>query len=181
VKRAVVGFASGLSRLAAGLGALATALCLVLICISVLARYVAGQPQPWIDRTAGWLVMALVLLAAPEAQRRFEHIGVDVLTGHLKGRPARWAHLLSSLSVALVAGILLKAGLETVEFSQMIGMMTEIEGIPVWWIQSLLPVSAAVLLLVALAQSLVLALGEDPEFLPDGENELPRDTLARGE
>ncbi|WBV43740.1 TRAP transporter small permease [Pseudoroseomonas cervicalis] len=183
---------SGLARLvsalarwvalsAAALGGVATLLCLVLVCWSVAARYLFGQPQPWIDKAAGWLVVGLVMLAAPEAQRRFEHIGVDVLTGRLRGRAAHAARLLATLSVALVAWILLQAGLETVEFSRMIGVMTEIEGVPVWWIQALLPLGAALLMLVALAQSLLLLLGETPEHMPDGAEELPRDTLARGE
>ncbi|PHK95858.1 hypothetical protein CR162_05820 [Pseudoroseomonas rhizosphaerae] len=179
--RAVSALAAGVARAAAALGALATLLCLALVTISVLARYLAGLPQPWIDKTAGWLVVALVLLAAPEAQRRFEHIGVDVLTNRLSGRAARGARLLGTLSVALVAGILLNAGLETVAFSRMIGVMTEIDGVPVWWIQALLPLGAALLMVVALAQSVVLALGQDPDYLPHGAEELPRDTLARGE
>ena len=122
-----------------------------------------------------------MLLAAPEAQRRFEHIGVDVLTGRLRGAASRGARLLGTLSVALVAGILLRSGLETVEFSRMIGVMTEIEGVPVWWIQALLPIGAAALLVVSLAQSAVLLLGGEPDYLPTGDEELPRDTLARGE
>lgn len=169
------------AQVAAGFGALATLLCLVLVAYSVGARYLAGLPQPWIDKAAGWLVVGLVLLAAPEAQRRFEHIGVDVLTERLQGRAARAARLVGTLSVALVGGILLSAGLEAVEFSRMIGVMTEIEGIPVWWIQAMLPLGAALLMLVALAQSAILALGQDPDYLPDGSEELPRDTLARGE
>lgn len=179
--RAVSVLASRVARAGAALGAVATVLCLVLVTVSVGARYLAGLPQPWIDKTAGWLVVALVLLAAPEAQRRFEHIGVDVLTNHLRGRAARGARLLSTLSVVLVAGILLSAGLEMVEFSRMIGVMTEIDGVPVWWIQALLPFGAALLMVVAMAQSVVLALGETPDHLPDGAEELPRDTLARGE
>lgn len=173
--------ARGISLLAAMLGGVATLLCLVLVTWSVVARYLLGQPQPWIDKTAGWLVVALVLLAAPEAQRRFEHIGVDVLTGRLRGPAARVAQIISTLSVALVAAILLWSGLETVAFSRMIGVMTEIDGVPVWWVQALLPIGAALLLLVSGLQSLVLLIGQDPDYLPSGQEELPRDTLARGE
>ena len=170
-----------LSRLACGLASLSTLVCLVLIGGSVVARYLFNAPQPWIDKVAGWLVVALVLLAAPEAQRRFEHIGVDVAVGRLGPGLARAAHLLGAASVAVVAGILLWAGWEAVSFSRMVGLMTDIPGVPEWWIQVLLPLGAAVLLLVALAQCVVLATGGTPENLPTGEEELPRDTLARGE
>jgi TRAP-type C4-dicarboxylate transport system permease small subunit len=60
-------------------------------------------------------------------------------------------------------------------------MMTDIEGVPEWWIQALLPVGAALLLLVSLCQALVLALGGEPAHLPSPDQELPRDTLARAE
>ncbi|MBP0446211.1 TRAP transporter small permease [Roseomonas sp. SSH11] len=170
-----------LSRFACGLASVSTVVCLVLIGASVVARYLFHTPQPWIDKVAGWLVVALVLLAAPEAQRRFEHIGVDVAVGRMGPGLARAAHLLGAASVAAVAAILLWAGWEAVEFSRMVGLMTEIEGVPEWWIQLLLPVGSAVLLLVALAQCIVLATGGRPENLPSGDEELPRDTLAHGE
>ena len=177
----VVRLAAALSTLAAWLASAATVACLALVCWGVGARYLAGTPQPWVDKVSGWMVVALVLLAAPEAQRRFEHIGVDVAVGRMGPRLARLVHLLGVAAVALVAFILLRAGIETVEFSRMIGVQTDIEGVPQWWVQAALPVGAALLLVVALAQGLTLLLGGTPDHLPTGEDELPRDTLARGE
>jgi TRAP-type C4-dicarboxylate transport system permease small subunit len=170
-----------LAGLAGALASVATITCLALIGWSVFARYVMGAPQPWVDKVAGWLVCALVLLAAPEAQRRFEHIGVDVAVSRMAPWLARVFHLIGVLSVAAVGVILFFAGLEAVEFSILVGLMTDIEGVPEWWIQALLPVGAALLVLVALAQAAVLATGGEPEHLPRGNQELPRDTLARGE
>ena len=154
---------------AAAVASGATLLCLVLICVSVAARYVFNLPIAWIDKVAGWLVVAIVLLAAGETQRRFEHIGVDVAVRRIGPRLARAAHLLGALAVAAVALVLLRAGLEAVAFSRMVGMQTEIEGVPEWWIQAILPLGAAVLLLVALAQALTLALGQEPPHLPQGD------------
>ena len=175
--------AHGLARAAGWLASAATLLCLLLVCASVAARYVFATPMGWSDKVAGWLVVALVLLAAPEAQRRFEHIGVDVAVGRIGPRLARYAHLLGAVSVALVAAILLSAGIEAVEFSRMIGMMTDVEGVPEWWIQTLLPVGAALLLLVALAQAAALALGREPPYLPRGDAEAALDAgkVARAE
>jgi TRAP-type C4-dicarboxylate transport system permease small subunit len=170
-----------LSRVAVAIGSVATVTCLFLVGYSVVMRYAFGAPQPWVDKVAGWLVLGLVMLAAPEAQRRFEHIGVDVAVSKLGPRLARAAHLIGTLSVAAVAAVLLKAGWEAIEFSLMVGMMTDIDGVPEWWIQLLLPIGAGLLLVVALVQSLVLALGGRPDHLPTGDEELPRDTLARGE
>lgn len=176
IERAV----AALSRLAAALAAVATVLSLVLIGVSVVARYAFGTPQPWIDKAAGWLVVALVLLGAAEAQRRFEHIGVDVAAKRSGPGLRRWVHLLGVLSVAVVAGVLLSAGIEAVSFSRMVGMQTDIEGVPDWWIQALLPVGAAVMLLVALTQAAALLLGRRPPHLPQagGEAEIPHDGLV---
>ncbi|MCC5618896.1 TRAP transporter small permease [Nostoc sp. CHAB 5836] len=170
-----------IARLAVALGSIATVTCLLLIGYAVAMRYLLGQPQPWVDKVAGWLVLALVMLAAPEAQRRFEHIGVDVAVGKLGPRLARVAHLVGALSVATVALVLLLAGLEAIAFSRMVGLMTEIGGVPEWWVQLLLPVGAGLLLLVSLAQALVLATGRTPEHLPAPDEDMPRDPLARAE
>jgi TRAP-type C4-dicarboxylate transport system permease small subunit len=173
---------AGVARLAGALGSIATVCCLALVGYAVLMRYLLGQPQPWTDKVAGWLVVALVMLAAPEAQRRFEHIGVDIAVGRLGPRLARVAHLIGVLSVAVVAGVLVMAGIEMVEFSRMVGMMTDINGVPAWWVQALLPIGAALLLVVALCQALLLLIGREPAHLPKpGDDPLARDTLARAE
>jgi TRAP-type C4-dicarboxylate transport system permease small subunit len=170
-----------LAGLAGALASVATLTCLALVGWSVFARYVMGAPQPWVDKVAGWLVVALVLLAAPEAQRRFEHIGVDVALSRMPPWLARVFHLIGVLSVAAVGVILFLAGLEAIAFSRLVGLMTDIPGVPVWWIQALLPAGAGLLVLVSLAQAAVLAAGGEPEHLPRAGEELPPDTLARGE
>ncbi len=178
VERAV----AAVARLAGALGSVATVLCLLLVGYAVGMRYLLGQPVPWTDKVAGWLVVGLVMLAAPEAQRRFEHIGVDIAVKRVGPRLARLAHLVGVLSVALVAAVLVHAGWEMVAFSRMIGVMTDLEGVPQWWVQALLPVGAALLLLVALCQALLLLAGRDPAHLPGPEDDvLARDPLARAE
>jgi TRAP-type C4-dicarboxylate transport system permease small subunit len=173
---------AALARLAGALGAVATALCLLLVAYAVGMRYLLGQPEPWTDKVAGWLVVALVMLAAPEAQRRFEHIGVDVAVKRVGPRLARLAHLVGVLSVAVVAAMLLVAGWETVAFSRMVGLMSDLEGVPIWWVQALLPLGAALLLLVSLCQAVLLLAGREPAHLPGPEVDvLARDPLARAE
>jgi TRAP-type C4-dicarboxylate transport system permease small subunit len=173
---------AGLARLAGALGAVATVLCLVLVVYAVGMRYLLGQPEPWTDKVAGWLVVGLVMLAAPEAQRRFEHIGVDVARERLGPRLTRAAHLVGTVSVAIVAALLLWAGWETVSFSLLVGLMSDLEGVPIWWVQMLLPIGAALLLVVSLCQTLLLLAGRDPAHLPGPDDDvLARDPLARAE
>jgi TRAP-type C4-dicarboxylate transport system permease small subunit len=166
-----------ISRLAALVGAVAGLVCFALVCASVAWRYFLGQPQPWIDHAAAWLVVALVMMSAAETQRREEHIGVELLRRRLTGFPLRLVRILSVLSVAAVAVILLREGIETVSFSRMIGIATDIDGVPKWWLHLLIPAGASLLLLVSAAQLLVLVAGGEPrgpvprtepgEVLPD--------------
>jgi TRAP-type C4-dicarboxylate transport system permease small subunit len=151
-----------LCRLGALLGALAGLTCFVLVCASVGWRYFLGRPQPWIDHVAAWLVVALTMFAAAETQRRGEHIGVALLTTRLAGRRRRAARLFGAAAVALTAFILLLEGLDTVAFSRMVGIATDVEGVPIWWVHTLIPIGAGLLLLAALAQIVVLACGLEP-------------------
>jgi TRAP-type C4-dicarboxylate transport system permease small subunit len=160
---------AALSRLAATLGAVAGLVCFALVCASVGWRYFLGQPQPWIDHVAAWLVVALVMLAAGETQRREEHIGVEVLTNRLRGGARRAARILGVASVAAVAAILLREGIETVSFSRMIGIATNIEAVPLWWVQLLIPLGGALLLIVSAAQLLLLLAGAEPRGGAAGE------------
>ena len=67
-------------------------------------------------------------------------------------------------------------------FLPVIGVMTDIEGVPQWWVQLLLPVGAAVLLVVALTQALLLALGREPKEQVESEAEaVVREAMIRGE
>lgn len=153
---------AALSRLAAALGAVCGLVCFCLVCASVAWRYFLGAPQPWIDHVAAWLVVAVVMLAAGETQRREEHIGVEVLTNRLRGAARRAARLLGTASVAAVAAILLREGIETVAFSRMIGIATNVEALPLWWVQLFVPIGGALLLVVSLAQLLLLLAGAEP-------------------
>lgn len=151
-----------LSRGAAALGGLVALVCLALVCASVAWRYFLGKPQPWIDHVAAWAVVAVVMLAAAEAQRREEHIGVEALRNRLRGPALRAVRLLSVASVLAVASILLAEGVETVSFSRMIGIATDVEGVPKWWLHLMIPIGAGLLLIVAAVQALVLAAGGEP-------------------
>jgi TRAP-type C4-dicarboxylate transport system permease small subunit len=119
------------------------------------------------EKVGGWLVVAVACLAAAEVQRRGEHIGVDTFTERLTGGWKRATDLVGLASVAAVAAVLVAAGWEAIEFSLLVGMLTEVAGIPLWWVQAALPVGAALLLAMALAQ-IWSALRGRPH-LPPGE------------
>jgi TRAP-type C4-dicarboxylate transport system permease small subunit len=158
----LVGALSGLAVAVAGL---ATLICLALVCYGVVLRYFFGQPLSWSDEMGGFLVVVLVMLAVAEAQRRGEHIGVDLLLERSRGRFRRALQGFGVLWVAVAAVVLLWQGWETVAFSRMIGARPlALAEIPLWLVEMFIPIGAALMLLVSLAQLLGLVAGTAPEF-----------------
>jgi TRAP-type C4-dicarboxylate transport system permease small subunit len=163
-----------LSGLAVALAAVATLGCLALVCYAVILRYFFGRPLSWTDEAGGFLVVLLVMLAVAEAQRRGEHIGVDLLLERSRDRFRRILRAFGAACVAAASAVLLWQGWETVAFSRMIGARPlVIAEIPLWAIEMFLPIGAALMLLVSLAQLLALAAGTAPEF---EQPEIPKAT-----
>jgi TRAP-type C4-dicarboxylate transport system permease small subunit len=150
-----------ISAVALQIAAAACLACFALMCYAVGMRYFFGAPQPWIDFAVGWLVVAIVAFAAPAAQLSGEHVAVDTITERLRGASRRAIAAFGLLCVAATAAIMVWEGSAAVAFSRMTGMMTELHPVRLWWIQVMIPVGFALLLLVALAQLLRVARGID--------------------
>ncbi len=158
------------SRAALAVAAVACLFCLGLVCWAVAMRYFLGQPQSWSDEAVGWLVVVIVMLAIPEAQRRGENIGVDWLVDRWAGAKRRAVIGLGALAVAGTAVVLIVEGWETVAFTRKIGIVSNaLPEVPLWSVQALIPVGAALLLLVALGQLAAWAAGREPEGLEKRE------------
>lgn len=142
-----------LSRAAAALAALSSLACLALVCYAVATRYFFGRPQAWTDEVVGWLLVGVVMLAVPEAQRQGRHIGVDWLVDKWTGARQRLVLGTGAASVAIVAGLLVAQGWEMVVFTRMIGILPNtLPQVPLWAIQALVPLGGVLLLIVALLQ-----------------------------
>ncbi len=159
--RRLVRAADLLARIGARLGALALLAGFAIVVYGVTFRYFLGQPQIWADEIAGWLVVATVMLAAAEAERRNEHIGVDALVLTLPRGWRRVAAAAASLSVAVVAYFLVDEGLEMVAFSHLLGIVSNrLPLVPMWTVQSLVPLGGLLLLLVSVASLVRLYTGD---------------------
>lgn len=154
------------SRIAAAMATIACLICLGLVCYAVAMRYFFTRPQSWADEVAGWLVVATVMLALPEVQRRGEHVGVDSLVEKGGAGIKRLVGIVGAASVAVVAAILIVEGWAMVEFSRMIGIIANVGNVEIWTVQALVPLGAVLLLLVALVQLAMLLAGREPEAPP---------------
>ena len=138
---------------AAALGISATGVIasLILIGWSVVMRYVFNRPPVWVDEVVGFLLVAIVTLAAADVLRRGEHIGVDIFTARLGARGRRLAQGWVSLAALATALVFIVNGWQTAMFSRMLGIVTEghLE-LPVFWLMLFLPLAGVLMLLTAL-------------------------------
>jgi C4-dicarboxylate transporter DctQ subunit len=161
-------------RAATALAAIAVLACFALVCFGVAMRYVYNRPLGWADEVTGWLVVAIVMLAVADAQRRGENIGVDLLLDRTRGRARRALLALGCATVAASALMMSIHGVEMVQFSRMLDLRSNTLGnVSVWTIQALVPLGAVLLLVVSLAQLAVLATGQTPEGYPETPEEAP--------
>jgi TRAP-type C4-dicarboxylate transport system permease small subunit len=122
-------------------------------------RYFFGAPQPWIDYALGWLVVVMVMFAAPAAQLTGEHVAVDTISERARGALRRGLAAFGLLWVAAMCAVMIWEGWAMVAFSRMTGMMTELHPVRLWWIQVLLPAGFALMLAVVVMQLLRVARG----------------------
>ena len=163
-------FVRAISAGALQLAAAACLICFALMCYSVAMRYFFGTPQSWIDYAVGWLVVAMVMFAAPAAQLTGEHVAVDTISERARGGARRALAAFGLLCVAATAAIMIWEGSAMVAFSRLTGMMTELHPVRLWWIQVLVPVGFGLMLAVVIAQLLRVARGlEAGEPAAEGE------------
>ena len=170
--RAVRGIEVVVSFLTRGALALAGAMLvaiLAMIVYSVIWRYFLNAPQPWVDEAAGWVLVASIMLSLPEVQRRNDHIGIDFLHQKLRGRRAARIVLAAGVLTVLASSLLLvREGLAMVEFSQMLGVLSnQIPDLRLWAVQAFVPLGFALMALVAGLQLACLSLGITPAAMRD--------------
>jgi TRAP-type C4-dicarboxylate transport system permease small subunit len=173
--RALESVVAVLSKVFLALAGLTTAAVFGLVCYSVFMRYFLGQPQPWVDEAVGWLLVIMVMLAIPEVQRRGDHIGVDFLAARLSERGKAVGLTFGLLLVLFSAAIFVAEGIEMVEFSRMIGILSnQIPEIPLWMVQAFVPLGFALMLLVVGTQLIVVLTGQKPRDLTEGSHGAPK-------
>jgi len=162
------------ARGALALSALGVLVSLALIAWAVAMRYAFNRPPVWVDDAVGFLLVAIVMLAAAQVLRRGEHIGVDLLVSRLGPRARRWAEAWSALATLAVALILVVNGWRTAMFTKSLGIVAEgqIE-VPVFWLQLLLPLGGLMMALVALEALARLAAGLPAHPEPRARERVP--------
>jgi C4-dicarboxylate transporter, DctQ subunit len=139
-----------------------------LVVYSVGMRYLLGRPVPWVDEMVGYLLVALVMLAAADAMRRGEHIAVDLITDRLPPAGKTIMTVVALVAVTFCGAVLVIAGLETAAFTQLLGIRsTGYLNVPMHIPQLLIPVGGGLLALAAIGALLRMAIGLQPDVEHD--------------
>ncbi|MEX0409528.1 TRAP transporter small permease [Aquibium sp. LZ166] len=139
-----------LLALGAALSALLMIFCAGSLGYGILVRLTTGASSIWPIDMAGHTLVYIVMLAAAEAFRRNEHIGVDLLTARLPPRGRAIADRWAALVVLVTAAVLLWTGIDMVQFSRAINLHTsDYVELPLHIVQAAMPVGAFMLALAA--------------------------------
>ena len=140
-----------LARIGAALAAASLLASMVVIGYSVVMRYFANRPIPWVDELAGYLLVASVMMAAADALFEGEHIRVDILVERLSARGRHVAALIGLVAVLAAAALLAVEGADMVAFSRMVDLKSNgYLAVPMWVPQLLVPVGAVLMGLAAI-------------------------------
>ncbi|HZV92209.1 MAG TPA: TRAP transporter small permease [Caldimonas sp.] len=158
---------AALATAAMAVAALALLLSLALIGWAVVMRYAFNAAPIWVDDVVGFLLVAIVMLAAADTLRRGEHIGVDLLVTNLPLRRRRWVAAWAAFATALIAGVLVWNGWGAAMLAKTLGMVTEgaLEW-PSWLLMLLMPLGGMLLLLTAVEAFWRAIAGAPPAVAP---------------
>ena len=109
----------------------------------ILLRNLFDTGFSWADPLLRAMVLWTAMLGALAAARDDKHIGLDLLTHFLHGRPKQIARVIALLFAAAVSSAMAWHGWNLVEVD--FGAGTAIAGIPGWVIEAILPVGFALL------------------------------------
>ena len=111
---------------------------LVIVCLSVLYRYVLNAPIEWSDDVARGLMVALSFFGAAGALARGDNVGIAFFADKLPGAPRRVVDAVGSLLVAITAG---SVALDALQLGVLTTGQTTGSGLPLEW--SFFPMGAA--------------------------------------
>ena len=132
----------------------------VLVCLGVFFRYALNSSLTWYDEFASYLLVWLTFYGCVVVDYRRRHIGFDYLVNKLKPLARRLVDVVGELSVLGFQFVLFYYGWV---LTAHMGDETAISlpWVKVVWINSVLPITGALLLLISLARLIALASGRN--------------------
>jgi len=139
------------------LAAIAVGLLTALVVTSAVMRYFIGLPLRFGDELVSLLFLASAFLTLPKGATRQNAVRVEVISSKLRGKQAVVCELLATLVLLAFSVWFGLVVYEFTEFNYLIDARTEQVGMPLWVWTMVMPLSLAVVALVAVT-NLVQAL-----------------------
>lgn len=132
----------------------------VLVCAGVFFRYVLNSSLVWYDEFASYMLVWLTFYGSVVAQYHGRHINFDLLVNKLAPTARRVADIIAELAVLGFQFVLFWYGWILTE---RMGDETAISlpWVKVTWINSVLPITGGLMLLISVARLVDLLLGRD--------------------
>ena len=136
-----------LDRVLASLLSLLLTLLVLAIIWQVLSRYVLNDPSSVTEEFARFAMIWIALLGASYAFRLRLHLGLNLFTASLEGRPKIYVELVSLCAVALFAiCIMVIGGGRLVFLTGELNQLTAVMGLPMAYVYSVIPLSGIFIL-----------------------------------
>ena len=150
----------GFIRLLQGYSAVLMLVMTAVVLVGVFYRYVVDQALSWYDEFAGYILVWLTMYGTVVGLARGKHISFETLTEKLPPGGQRAAAIFGVLCVLGFSAVLV------VSSWQLVREMAEetavsLPSVRMAWIYSVLPISGALLVLVAVVQFLALFGGRE--------------------
>jgi len=125
---------------------------LMVVCVTwqIVSRYLLGDPSPWTEELARFLLIWIGLLGGSYAYHAKMHLGLDLLKEHLHGKFRLAQELAIHLLVILFsASVLIYGGLRIVRMTNELKQYSAALGLPMSVVYYALPISGLMLVFYA--------------------------------
>lgn len=132
---------------------LAALMALMVVCVTwqIISRYALGDPSPWTEELARFLLIWIGLLGGSYAYHVKMHLGLDLLSMRLRGRAKHMHEVFVHLVVIFFSAVVLVAGgLRIVQMTSELKQYSAALEVPMSVVYYALPISGVMLILYAL-------------------------------
>jgi len=119
------------------------------VAIQIIARNFLHIPVAWTEEVARYLMIWMTFLGSPVALKKGEHLFVDLFYNKFPAKGRQWVHLLCDVAVFIFCIYLLYFGIKMCTDPKLLRFRSPSAGIRRVYIYSALPVSAAMMAVVA--------------------------------
>nr|WP_010133363.1 TRAP transporter small permease [Microbulbifer agarilyticus] len=130
----------------------------------ILTRFLPMQPSSYTEEIARYLLVWIGLLGAAYAYRKQSHLGIDLLSNALHGRPKRLLQLfVVSVCLVFASMVMVYGGAKLVLLTFELEQRSAALNLPMGYVYSVLPLSGLLISVFALDQLLQLIANKPQE------------------